>query len=543
MLNLSRVRARRLAAIGFALTTAVGVLILPSTPSGANPIYSPTPDAGTVPIDYTVNTIQHLTVNAAEATTWPPVIGQTDYVRWDFNLQEDITAGKVVVNFKGPDNVPISFSYPVCGTPANSRSAVIPASGPNVWAGPFVWPVGTPASTDPAVSCPIMAGDYNTGLVPFTIPDTVQPGTYAGTVQVADQSGGVIFKTSWQMVLTKPAPTTLTLSASPNPATFGSPVTFTGTLSGGLASPNEPLGSISLGAYTDPSCHNLAFTLGVDNNVNAGNGTYTIGTTTPATPGTYYGSAFFADSDGFNASASSGSCQPILVVNSAPTSTVVTASPNPATPGQGVTYTATVSPPPSSGTATFADNGSTIAGCSAVPVSSGVAQCHVHYATAGNHTILATYNPGVGFLGSTSNPLGETVTVCRAQFWGCNLSSADLVGANLAGFNFARASFASANLSGANLQGANLAFANLSGANLQGSNLSSANLAFANLSGANLQGANLNGLNLNDANLTNANLKGATTTGGAFNSIKWSNTTCPDGTNSNSHGATCVGHL
>ena len=140
------------------------------------------------------------------------------------------------------------------------------------------------------------------------------------------------------------APTTLTLSASPNPATFGSPVTFTGTLSGGLASPNEPLGSISLGAYTDPSCHNLAFTLGVDNNVNAGNGTYTIGTTTPATPGTYYGSAFFADSDGFNSSASSGSCQPILVVNSAPTSTVVTASPNPATPWQVVTYTATVSP-------------------------------------------------------------------------------------------------------------------------------------------------------------------------------------------------------
>ena len=39
-----------------------------------------------------------------------------------------------------------------------------------------------------------------------------------------------------------------------------------------LASPNEPLGSISLGAYTDPSCHNLAFTLGVDNNVNVGNG-------------------------------------------------------------------------------------------------------------------------------------------------------------------------------------------------------------------------------------------------------------------------------
>ena len=363
MLNLSRFRARRLAAIGFALTTAVGVLILPSTPSGANPIYSPTPDPGTVPIIYTVNTIQHITVNAAEATTWPPVIGQTDYVRWDFNLQEDITGGKVVVDFTGPNNVPISFEYPVCGTPAKSRTAVIPASGPNVWAGPFVWPVGTPVSTDPAVSCPIVAGDYDTGLVPFTIPDTVQPGTYSGTVQVADQTGGVIFKTSWQMVLNQPAPTTLTLSASPNPATFGSPVTFTGTLSGGLASPSEPLGSISLGAYTDPSCHNLAFTLGVDNNVNAGNGTYTIGTTTPAAPGTYYGSAFFADSDGLNSSASSGSCQPILVVNQAPA--ITSANTTTFTVGKSGSFsvTATGSPTPSlseigalPGGVTFTDN-------------------------------------------------------------------------------------------------------------------------------------------------------------------------------------------
>jgi hypothetical protein len=107
------------------------------------------------------------------------------------------------------------------------------------------------------------------------------------------------------------ATTALTLSASPNPAAFGTPVTFSATLSGG----NSPTGSISLGAYTDPSCNDLAFTLGVDNNVNAGNGTYTIGTTTPVAAGTYYGSAFYAG-DGSNSSSSSGSCQPILVVSS-----------------------------------------------------------------------------------------------------------------------------------------------------------------------------------------------------------------------------------
>ena len=123
------------------------------------------------------------------------------------------------------------------------------------------------------------------------------------------------------------------------------------------------MGSISLGAYTDPSCHNLAFTLGVDNNVNAGNGTYTIGTTTPAAPGTYYGSAFFADSDGFNSSASSGSCQPILVVNQA--SAITLANTTTFTVGKSGSFsvTATGSPTPSlseigalPGGVTFTDN-------------------------------------------------------------------------------------------------------------------------------------------------------------------------------------------
>ena len=433
----------------------------------------------------------------------------TDYA-WGFGGDGELGNGTTTSAQTTPVAVSLPAGVTATAIAGGSRTGYAIGSNGTLYA----WGFGTDGelgngTTTAAQTTPV-AVSLPTGGVPQALgPEPLSGNGYAVTVT--------------------PAPTTLTLSASPNPATFGSPVTFTGTLSGGLVSPNEPLGSISLGAYTDPSCHNLAFTLGVDNNVNAGNGTYTIGTTTPTAPGTYYGSAFFADSDGFNANASSGSCQPILVVNSVPTSTVVTASPNPANPGQVVTYTATVSPPPSSGTVTFADGGSTIAGCSAVPVSTAVALCHVHYASAGNHTIVATYNPGVGFLGSTSNPLGETVTFCATHFQGCNLAFANLQGANLAGFNF---------------MGANLGFANLSGANLQGANLRNANLGLTNLSGANLQGANLSGANLGLANLTNANLKGAMTTGANFGLAKWSNTTCPDGTNSNSNvGSTCVGHL
>ena len=78
------------------------------------------------------------------------------------------------------------------------------------------------------------------------------------------------------------------------------------------------------------------------------------------------------------------------------------------------------------------------------------------------------------------------------------LNEYDFYGANLSGANLR-----SANLSGADLSGANLRSANLSGANLRSANLSGANLRSANLSGADLSGADLSGANLSGANLLN----------------------------------------
>jgi hypothetical protein len=98
--------------------------------------------------------------------------------------------------------------------------------------------------------------------------------------------------------------------------------------------------------------------------------------------------------------------------------------------------------------------------------------------------------------------------------------------------------FAQTNLQGANFEGAILPYADLHGANLQG-----ANLQGASLEGANLQGANLQGSNLEDSNLTGANLTGATMQGANLHEVTWSNTTCPDGTNSNNDGGTCVHNL
>ena len=73
--------------------------------------------------------------------------------------------------------------------------------------------------------------------------------------------------------------------------------------------------------------------------------------------------------------------------------------------------------------------------------------------------------------------------------------------------------------------------------------LAECNLKGVNIAGAYLPGANLSGSNLKGANLTNANLAGANLKGANVKDVIWSNTICPDGTNSDANGATCVKHL
>ena len=60
---------------------------------------------------------------------------------------------------------------------------------------------------------------------------------------------------------------------------------------------------------------------------------------------------------------------------------------------------------------------------------------------------------------------------------------------------------------------------------------------------ANAKAADLTGADLTGANLTNANLTGATSKGAHFDHVIWSNTTCPDSSNSDAYTPhTCVGH-
>jgi uncharacterized protein YjbI with pentapeptide repeats len=162
-------------------------------------------------------------------------------------------------------------------------------------------------------------------------------------------------------------------------------------------------------------------------------------------------------------------------------------------------------------------------------------------------------------------------TVHPGNFSGCNYPGQSFRGLNLSGdclegTNFSGANLSHSDLSGSNLTDASLAGANLNGANLEqailleahlaGANLNNANLMGARLGdscekgkkvkgggGADLTGANLHGANLTNADLTGANLTGANLQGATLTNVIWDDTTCPDGTNSNDNGGTCVLNL
>lgn len=126
-------------------------------------------------------------------------------------------------------------------------------------------------------------------------------------------------------------------------------------------------------------------------------------------------------------------------------------------------------------------------------------------------------------------------------------------------FNFSNSNFGGSDFGYSNLTNTNLtSTVNVSGgfsheiatgAKFIGANINSSVLNDTDFSGADFSQANISSTVVSRAkfinvNFTNANLKGATGFASAdVTGAIWSNTTCPDGTNSNNDGNTCVGHF
>jgi|GEM_PF-6301217 len=118
-----------------------------------------------------------------------------------------------------------------------------------------------------------------------------------------------------------------------------------------------------------------------------------------------------------------------------------------------------------------------------------------------------------------------------------------LIGGNLSHTNYSGANFSNQDLTKANLTVATFNNIDFSGANLDQVNGSNSSFTNDNFAGANFTKANFSNANFSGSNFTNANLKQANFSGTNITNVTWSNTICPDGTNSNNDGNTCVGHL
>jgi hypothetical protein len=131
---------------------------------------------------------------------------------------------------------------------------------------------------------------------------------------------------------------------------------------------------------------------------------------------------------------------------------------------------------------------------------------------------------------TTTSPISiAPSTDCTNVTGDSDLAGCDLSGGNYAGAQLNGDSFAEANLRGVDFAGTSLADSNFYGANLSNANLTNAILGGASLTNTNLTGANLSG----DTALADSPPEGAT----------WSHTICPDNTNSDADGGTCINNL
>lgn len=153
-------------------------------------------------------------------------------------------------------------------------------------------------------------------------------------------------------------------------------------------------------------------------------------------------------------------------------------------------------------------------------------------------------------------PAGSSIRLV-ADMHGSNLPNVVLAGLLIGGVNFSNSNLSGADFYHSNLEGADFSDATLTNAvlyavplggvhfvntNLDGSNMRSAGGSNLDFTNASVKNVDLTGAILEQTNFTNANFTGAILTNAFLQLSTFQNTTCPDGTNSDNNGGTCVGH-
>ena len=198
------------------------------------------------------------------------------------------------------------------------------------------------------------------------------------------------------------ATTTTALTATPNPVISGKQVTFTATV--------QTTGSSPLTGFVDLSI-NGNFTPGLS----LVNGVATTAIPFP-TVGTYVVVATYTGDPNNANSSGMVSVGVQAALGLSPSTTSVISSTNPAHVGEYLTYTATVA---GNGAATPTGTVNFFFGSGVSPVpetlgSNGIATATTAFPNAGDYSITATYSGDANNAGSTSVPVGQSVSVAGA---------------------------------------------------------------------------------------------------------------------------------
>jgi hypothetical protein len=339
--------------------------------------------------------------------------------------QQSETATATNVNAPGPGTHNVLASYPGDSSRAASQSNLISLSGgPAIATTTSLIASVNPVSLGQTVTFtatvnPIPSGATN-GMLSFYDGSTLMGSsavnasgvaTYAtsnlsagANAITAVYSGNVIFAGSTSAVLTETVTktvltaTTTSISASPNPASLGQQVTFIATVS--PEPTGTPAGTVNF--------YNSTILLAAIE-VNAGVArfaTNSLPVGANAITATYSGNANFATST-FSVWTETITNQ---VSTPTATTTVLTASPNPAPVGQRIALVATVSPAPTgaAGTVNFYD-GTALLGTSGMN-STGVATLTTSKLPVGANHLTAVYSGNTEFAASNSPALTETVS-------------------------------------------------------------------------------------------------------------------------------------
>ncbi|UNZ21235.1 hypothetical protein HC362_33325 [Streptomyces sp. 891-h] len=382
-----------------AASTSVTARVVVEAPGAGQP-------TGTVTIDFgdgTPAAVQTLVNGVATVDHVYPAVESTYTITASYSgntnyaASTDVATHRVLSGVQATTTTVVSSPDPsTAWQPVTFTATVTPvSSGVPTGTVTFNFGDGTPDVTVPlSVATAAVSHTYTSGsgspyavIATFTSDD----GTYSSSV-------GYDFQT------VTGAPTSTTVSSSPEPSVVGQPVTFTATVTPHAAEAAAPGGTVifDFGDGTAPLAAPLE------------NGTALIDHAYSATPGSPY--TVTATYDG-NADFTASSGTDTHTVNRAPTSTTLASVPNPSVVGEAVTLTATVvAEAPGAGTPTgtvtfdFGDGTAPVV----LPLTEAVATTDHTYASAGGSPYQATvtYGGDADFAASTGT---DTHRVRRAS--------------------------------------------------------------------------------------------------------------------------------